>query len=101
MPKEITYSDRPPFLLLPDGNEVPSDDAEPGKDYSEAKWLRRGVQVTWVKGGKSIEIGAASFDPSRERPNEGTFISLDRDGLRRHIRNLQKAGREAFGTDPW
>lgn len=100
MPKELTYSNHSSFLLMPDGNEIPEGDATE-EQLRESKYYRRGVQVGWVKGLGNVEIGAASFDPSREMPTDGVFMSLDRDGLNRLIRSLQKAGRESFGTDAW
>jgi len=104
MPKEITYGELSSFLLLPNGDEIPEADFDPlkkeGTEYEEGKWRRRGVQVSWLKD-RHVEIGVASFDPSREMPSDGVFITMTREGLNRHIRALQRAGRAAFGQDAW
>lgn len=99
MPKEITYSDDPTFLAMPDGNEYPegSPEAAEAEGQPGAKYRRRGVQVGWTK--QHVEVGVASFDPSREMPSDGVFVSLDREGINRHIRNLRKARDAAFGAD--
>lgn len=96
MPKELTYTDAPAFLLMPDGNEYPE-----GHEPSEAsggKYFRRGVQVGWTRH-QIVEIGVAQFDPSRELPTKGVFMSLDRAGINRLIRTLRKARDAAYGSD--
>ena len=99
MPKEITYTDAPAFLAMPDGNEFPEGSPEADRAVNHGgKWRRRGAHVGWVKG-RSVEIGVASFDPSREMPNDGVFMSLDRDGINRLIRTLRKARDAAYGSD--
>ena len=102
MPKEITYGTLPDFLLMPDGNEITESEVT-AEQLQDGKWRRRGVHVGWVKSGKDteVEVGVASFDPSREMPQDATFTLLDRKGLNRLIRSLQKAGQETFGTDAW
>lgn len=96
MPKEITYSDTPAYLKMPDGNEHP-EGHEP-KDTDGGKYFRRGVHVGWAKD-RHVEIGVAQFDPSRETPSDGVFTTLDRDGINRLIRSLRKARDAAFGAD--
>ena len=97
MPKEITYSDSPAFLAMPDGNEYAENSREAEK-ADGGKGRRRGVHVGWVKG-RYVEIGIASFDPSRELANDGVFTSLDLEGLNRLIRSLRKARDQAYGSD--
>ena len=46
-----------------------------------------------------VEVGVASFDPAREQPSDGVFMSLDRDGINRLVRSLRKARDAAFGSD--
>lgn len=98
MPKEITYSNESSFLKMPNGDEIPEGDVESERDYPDGKWRRRGIHVGWLKD-RNVEIGAASFDPSREMPADGVFMSLDRDGINRLIRSLRKARDAAFGKD--
>jgi hypothetical protein len=100
MPKEITYGDSPTFLAMPDGNEISERDVDPANPPEGGKWRRRGVHVGWVRD-RQVEVGIAAFDPAKEQPNDGIFLTLDRNGLNRLIRSLQKAGRSAFGTDAW
>lgn len=99
MPKEITYTNDPAFLLV--GQNEYSEGSDEANKYigtGEGKWLQRGIHIGWVKG-KSVEIGAASFDPSHERPSDGVFMSLDRDGINRLIKSLRKARDQAYGAD--
>lgn len=102
MPKVITYSDAPAFLQMPDGNEYSEGSEEANnirkQEEQGAKWRRRGVQVGWVKG-RSVELGVALFDPSREQPSDGIFISLDRDGIQRLIRSLRDGRDAVYGKD--
>lgn len=101
MPKELIYSSDRAFLRMPNGNEYPegSAEAESAIDAeSGGKWRQRGIKVGWMKD-RSVEIGAASFDPSREMPSDGVFMALDRDGCNRLIRTLRKARDAAFGSD--
>lgn len=103
MPKKITYSDdSPAFLKYPDGSEVPADLGEgnyPAEGFDEAKWRRRGVHVGWMKDKMYVEIGVASFDPSKEMPRDGMFMMLDRPAVNRLIRTLQEARNSSFGKD--
>jgi hypothetical protein len=103
MPKKITYSDDSPiFLKYPDGSEVPESLGQanyPAEGFDEAKWTRRGVQVGWMKNKQYVEIGVASFDPSRDQPAEGVFMTLDRNATNRLIRALQEARNSSFGKD--
>lgn len=98
MPKEITYTSDGPFLAMPDGNEYPSGGEANQLAETGGKWYQRGVHVGWTKG-RFVEIGAARFDPSRELPSDGVFMTLDRDGVNRLIRSLRKARDAAYGSD--
>lgn len=99
MPKEITYTSDGPFLAMPDGNEFPESSPEAARGANEGgKWYQRGVHVGWTKG-RYVEVGVATFDPSREMPTGGVFMSLDRDGCNRLIRSLRKARDAAYGSD--
>lgn len=103
MPKLITYSgESPAYLLMPDGNEFPEGSIEANAVQNNpdegAKWRRRGVHVGWTKT-RSVEIGVASFDPSREMPSEGVFMQLDRSACNDLIQALRKARDSAFGRD--
>lgn len=100
MPKEITYAEDATFLLMPNGDEISEHDFDPAKaeEFEGGKWRRRGVQVGWMRD-RHVEIGAASFDPSREMPKDGVFMTLNRDGVNRLIRSLRKARDSAFGRD--
>lgn len=99
MPKEITYTDAPAYLAMPDGSEYSEGSAEAeAAANSGGKWQRRGVHVGWVKD-RHVEVGVAQFDPSRERASEGVFLSLDRAGINRLIRSLRKARDAAYGSD--
>lgn len=103
MPKEITYTSDGAYLAMPDGNEYPEGSPESERAITKeagGKWFQRGIHVGWVKG-RFVEIGAASFDPSRELPTNGVFMSLDRDGINRLIRSLRKARDQAYGADAW
>lgn len=104
MPKVITYSENEKaFLKMQDGNEY-SEGSEEALEWGRAdqgqggKWLRRAVDVRWVKGGH-LEIGVAALDPSREMPVEGVFITLDREASNRIIRALRDGRDGAFGKD--
>ena len=101
MPKEVIYDSGGPYLLTKDGNEL--DKNSPGVEAAlkadpDAKWRQRGVHAGWLKD-CHVEIGVASFDPSREMPRDGVFTGLDRAGVNRLIRALRKARDAAFGSD--
>lgn len=98
MPKELIYGDEP-YLKMPDGNEYAEYSVEAGEHKDQGgKWMQRGVHVGWTRG-RFVEVGAAAFDPSRQMPNDGVFMTLDRDGINRLIRALRKARDQAYGAD--
>jgi hypothetical protein len=108
MPKLITYSgESPAYLRDKDGNEYNENSREleeylrtdsTDNPHAEDKWRRRGVHVGWVKQ-KYVEIGVASFDPSREMPADGLFMPLDREAINNLIHALRRARDSAFGKD--
>lgn len=95
MPKEITYSDNPAFMLQDDGSELPASEQPPGTGQAV---LQRGVHVGWNRN-KHVEVGVATFEISTESMHGGQFVSLDRDGCNRLIHSVRKARDAAFGKD--
>ena len=76
------------------------------------------VEVSWSKGPSGSVVAVATrgrlrnmIEGAVEEPvymkhvdpdmNDGFYISLDRDGLERHIKQCQKAGRDVFGRSAW
>lgn len=95
MPKEIVYDATGVFMQAADGNEYRDGSEPPG---AIGQYRRRGVHVGWTRN-QHAEVGVASFDISREMPEDGVSVSLDRDGINRLIRALRRARDAAFGAD--
>lgn len=95
MPKVITYSDQPAFVLRENGDELPASEQPPGTGQAV---LRRGVHVGWSRN-RYVEIGTATFEVSTEGVQSGHFVSLDREGCNQLIRSVRRARDAAFGRD--
>lgn len=62
----------------------------------------RELQVRWNRNGW-VELATVDVDPALgdPKPESGIYMSVDRAGLNKLIRNLQRAGKQAFGEDAW
>lgn len=100
MPKEIVNIG-PVLSLTADGSEIPEKDIEPG---SGLECFTRAALVRWNRAGW-VEVGldtlVAATGEQATKHHTGYYVSVDRAELNRIIRTLQKAGRQAFGVDPW
>lgn len=99
MPKEIVNIG-PLFALQLDGGEILEKDITAGSGLecfcraALVRWNRDG----WVELGLDTLVAATGEQTDRQK---GFYVALDRTELNRVIRTLQKAGRQAFGVDPW
>lgn len=98
MPKEITYSDQPEYIVLDDGSEfspVTGPMTLPGPVF------RRAAIVGWSKESGFVEIGINSLEISTQNGSHGTgmYASFDRAGINRLIKILRKARDDAYGRD--
>lgn len=98
MPKELIYTDTRPFVITSDGGEHAAGQGIPLPEGSSESVYQRAVHVGWSRR-KYVEVGVARLNIATEWVEEGTFTSLDRDGVNRLIRTLQKARDAAFGKD--
>lgn len=106
MPKEITYSDQPDYVLMDDGNEATpgwggAEDPRDGDARRNYPVLRRGLSVGWSREQGHVEIGMNAFDISTQSGScdSGMYATFDRAGLNRIIRALRKARDQAYGAD--
>lgn len=99
MPKETIYGEEQ-TALDDAGNEWPLKEIPLD---TEVRYVQRGVAVHWGKGVDWVEVGVALTDSgSGDRIGEqGAFTMLDQAALARLIKTLQRAGRQAFGANPW
>jgi hypothetical protein len=97
MPKEITYSNQPEYILRPDGSEVNPVDIS-GRGFPV---LRRAAIVGWSKEQGHVEIGINSLEIATQHgsTDSGMYATFDRAGINRLIRTLRKARDDAFGRD--
>lgn len=97
MPKEITYSDQPEYVLRPDGSEINPVEAA-GQSLPV---LRRAVIVGWSKETGHVEIGVNALEIATQHGSydSGMFATFDRAGINRLIRTLRKARDDAYGRD--
>lgn len=98
MPREAVHGERIPTFdsNLPE-EAMSAEDWEREQPVAEVRWHRwpeSHVQVvTRLKG---YEIYAEPGTPTCEY---GMYVTLDRDGINRLIRNLRRARDQAFGRD--
>lgn len=102
MPKEIVKDSSGVYLKTDDGNEYQagSEKAKELEKKGVGKYRQRGVHVGWAKH-QYVEIGVTEFNVSNEEYTLGQFVTLDRAGLNRLIKNLKRAGKQVFGEDEW
>lgn len=105
MPKEITYSDQPDYVLMDDGSEATpgwgGDDPRDGDARRNKPVLRPAAIVGWSRETGHVEIGVNALDVSTQNGSDGAgmYATFDREGLNRLIRTLRKARDAAFGSD--
>lgn len=99
MPKEITYSNQPEYILMKDGSEIQV--SKTGPFTATGPVLRRAAIVGWSKEQGHVEIGLNALEISTEHGsyNTGMYATFDRAGLNRLIKTLRKARDDAFGRD--
>src|SRR6266498_372568 len=79
--------------------EFEAADAEPGAGLV---LYRRGVLVTWNREAQHLELGVGPIEITTQAMHPSShFTTLDFHAQRKLIRDLQKAGRQMYGPDPW
>lgn len=104
MPKEVTYSNQPDYVLMDDGSEATpgwgGDDPRDGDARRNYPVLRRAAIVGWSRESGHVEVGVDALNISTQSGVvTGMFATFDRDGLNRLIRSLRKARDAAYGSD--
>ena len=105
MPKETIYGGEQFAIEANTRNEFPLLEIPPGTIYTVCQ---RGLSVHWGRDVDSIEIGVSMIETSSGshffesgEPFPGAFTHFDQQSLARVIKTMQRAGRQAFGTNPW
>ena len=100
MPREAVHGERLPHLDADLPESISSEEFEqkqPIVDVRWSRWPNSHVQVVTRLKGCEVFF---SEDPS-DLPtcDYGMYVTLDRDGINRLIRNLRRARDQAFGRD--
>lgn len=91
MPKEVVYSEHTPY-----------GDDDSRRSIIEVQWNREPAGHVQVA---TLGVDGATLEPrpcvseSGEPHSGGIYLSLDRDGCNRLIKNLRRAREQAFGRD--
>ena len=105
MPKEITYSTQPEYVVMDDGSEATpawvGDDPRDGDSRRRKPVLRRAAIVSWSRETGHVQIGldALAIATGHGSHDTGMYATFDRHGINRLIRALRKARDQAFGAD--
>lgn len=104
MPTEFVFGDSREFAFdreyeRPDWpNEIETRDLKPGQELAI---YRRGLMIRWNRE-TWLEIGVGPVETATHAMHASShFVTLDYHALRKAIRDLQKAGRQMYGPDPW